>query len=703
MPKSAALEGVIVTQLGSRGAVAVCGQLLAQLGATVIAVETSPNAPNRAQYIAGKLSIVARPDDHATIDRLINSSDIVLTSSDVDPARLYVPGTKSPRNVVCDITAFGSTGPLAGKPASELAIQALSGIMDTTGFPDGPPVPIRVPIVDVVAGTYAATAALAAHRVRRTQGTGQFIDMALLDCAFATLRPFLVSILTNEKSQKSRMGNRHPTVAPWNLYRSSDGFVLICAGNTFGMYERLCKLIGHPDMAPQFPTQKARIGAVAEMDPAIESWTERFTTAECVEKLLAVGVAGGPIAPVQDYPREANLDFRGMIGRVFDPVSQRELFVPASPLRMSHTPGLPPTRIPLPDADRAEITKLAARITDAAPNATPKKRSLEDIRIIEIGQYTTAPTCSRELAHLGAEVIKIEQPTGAESRAGAEQINGISVSFRMNNADKKMMVIDLNDSFDVEALTRLLATSDVLVENLKPGTLSKFGFTPARIAEINSRLVYCAISGFGADSLYPSRPAFDMVITAMAGFMTVLSADGFPLKSGISTADLMGGEMAMVAIVAALEYRDRTGHGQYIDLSMQDVTAWLTQTAWNNAFDTRIEPMVLKASDGYVLVEAGGAGEDLAAMDRQTIVKQLAISGIEATPIQTVREASNMPQTISRELWFKMAEDGTDWPMMASPLRLTATPPTITHLALPMNNDREALLAELGLVSLTGG
>src|SRR6185437_7069114 len=152
------------------------------------------------------------------------------------------------------------------------------------------------------------------------------------------------------------------------------------------------------------------------------------------------------------------------------------------------------------------------------------------------------------------------------------------------------MVVDLRDAFDVEALKRLIARADVLVENLKPGTLAKFGFTPAAIAALNPRLVYCAITGFGAESLYPTRPAFDMVITAMGGFMSVLSADGQPLKSGISTADLMGAEMAMFAILGALDHMERTGEGQYIDLSMQDVTAWLTATTWNGALQGRVEP-----------------------------------------------------------------------------------------------------------------
>ncbi|MGQ7793613.1 CaiB/BaiF CoA transferase family protein [Faunimonas sp. B44] len=708
------LQDVVVVEAGSRGAVAVCGSLLAQLGATVIALETakdSPKARHRAPYMAGKRSL--RPDpsspaDRAMMERLFSGGDIVLVSSDLDPEWLRPVGGSAPGNVICDITAFGSTGPLTGRPLSELGVQALSGIMDTTGFPDGPPVPITVPIVDVIAGTYAASAALAAHRVKRRQGIGQLIDIALFDGAFAALRSFLTSVLTSETANQSRLGNRHPTVAPWNLFPSSDGHVVICAGNTYAMFERLCALIGHPEVAAKYPTQKARMDGIPEFDPLIEGWTRRFTTEECVTKLLGVGVVSGPLAPVDDYPREANLDFRGMIRRAFDPVSGREIYLPGSPLRLSATPGLNSTRIPEPDADRNELTRLAGTLPAKTngSNLPPRQRPLEGVRIVEFGQYTTAPMCARELAHLGAEVIKIEQPTAAESRSGAQ------VSFRMNNADKKTMVIDLKDGSDVEALRRLLATADVLVENLKPGTLAKFGFTPEAIRSLNPRLIYCPISGFGIDSLYPTRPAFDMVITAMAGVMAVLSADGTPLKAGVSTADFMGGIMAIVAILAALDHVDRTGEGQMIDLSMQDISAWLTQTAWNGSLEGRTEPAVVAASDGYILVEAGDsalddalrcaapdtlARDELAETTRDALVERLGALGVQAVPVQTVREASRMAHTIERKLWFMIREDGRDWPVLGSPLRLTATPPAVTHLALPMNHDREAILQELGL------
>jgi crotonobetainyl-CoA:carnitine CoA-transferase CaiB-like acyl-CoA transferase len=714
MGMAKALQNVTVVEAGGRGAVAICGSLLAQMGATVITIENrdkSAKAVHRAQYSAGKLSFQPDPDsegDQALLAKLLACGDIVLTSSDVDPAWLQVAGTKSSGNVVCDITAFGRSVTLAGRALSEVEVQAISGIMDTTGFPDGPPVPIRVPIVDVIAGSYAVVAVLAAHRVRRQRGFGQLIDMALFDAAFASLRSFLTTVLTSDNADSSRLGNRHPTVRPWNLYRSSDGFVLICAGNTFAMFERLCQLIGRPDIAPKFPTQKSRVAGTPEIDAAIESWTEQFSTAECVEKLLAVGVVSGPIVPVENYPREANLDFRGTIQRATDPVSGRDLFVPASPLRMSATPGVNLTRIPAIDGDRAEVVRVAAGLaaTPAVAPTTPNVRPLQGVRIIEFGQYTTAPMCARELAHLGAEVIKVEQPSAVESRADA------SVSFRMTNADKRTIAIDLTNEFDVEALKRLLATADVLVENLKPGTLAKFGFTPAALKAINPRLIYCPISGFGNDSLYSKRPAFDMVITAMAGFMTVLSGDGFPLKSGISTADLMGAVFAMGAILAALDHADRTGEGQFIDLSMQDITAWLTQTTWNRALENRIEPAAIKASDGYVLIEAGAEAlqearrrapervppqEAAARMNRESLAAVLMQAGLRAVPIQTVREAAMMPHTIERKLWFTMPEGGVEYPMLGSPLRLTVTPPRITHLALPMNNDREAILDELGL------
>jgi crotonobetainyl-CoA:carnitine CoA-transferase CaiB-like acyl-CoA transferase len=174
--------------------------------------------------------------------------------------------------------------------------------------------------------------------------------------------------------------------------------------------------------------------------------------------------------------------------------------------------------------------------------------------------------------------------------------------------------------------------------------------------------------------------------------------------------------MAMVAVLGALEYRDRTGSGQYIDLSMQDIAAWLSMPAWNGAGARSGTPAVLACADGYVVVaepkalDMSGApqptSEELtklvAGLSRQDAVARLASYGLPATPVLSVREASLLPQTAERRLWFTATEDGFDWPMLSSPIRLTATPPMISRQAPAVNQDGEAILRELGITPPAG-
>lgn len=714
----AALAGIVVTEIGGRTAAGFCGSLLAQLGATVVLVEGTPSAIGgklglREQFAAGKLSFVpdaTKRHDLDLLGALVACSDAVLVSSDVDDHRLLdlLPAASS--GVVCDITAFGASGAHVGRAYSEPLVQAMSGIADTTGHRDGPPVPIGVPIVDTLAGTYAASAVLAALRVRRRDGVGQRIDIAMFDCAFVTLHTFLSSVLSHGRGNTSRLGNNHPTVAPWGLYRSKDGWILICAGNQ-GQWERLCKVIGRPDFLTAYPTQALRLAHTREIDAGIEAWTLGFDTDDGVRRVNAEMVACGPIAPIDGYPREANLEYRGMVRRLRDEATGRLVHVPGSPFRMSATPGRAPERIPAPDADRAELARLVRRSPAPVAASTAPDRPLAGVRVIEIGQYTTAPLCARHLAHLGAEVVKVEQPGGDESRTWMPQLQGLSVSFRINNSDKRSLVLDLKTTDGRRALGELIRRSDVLIENMKPGALARLGFTPEHIAELNPRLVYCGITGFGADSLYANRPAFDMIIQAMSGFMTSVAPGAVPLKSGISTADVLGAVFSIATVLAALEYRDRSGRGQYVDLSMQDISAWLTLPAWNRDAPAP-QPAVLWCADGYVVadgersvalaalpaaVRASIGPDGRIALDRDALCAALGDGGVAAAPVLTVPESAHLQHTRDRGLWFTMPEHGVDWPMLRSPMRLERTPPRVTHLAPPPDRDRERILRELGL------
>lgn len=711
-----ALDGYLITEIGGRVAAGVCGSLLAQLGATVVYIDGQPSAigkkdEHRDQFAAGKLSFApdpSRQDDSDLLRRLLSASDAVITSSDVDSRAIAEIVGRLPDRVVCDITAFGRSGPLAGKPYSETLVQALSGIADTTGMPDGLPVPIAVPVVDYLAGTYAAAATIAALRVERLHGIGQNIEIALFDCGFVTLHSFLSSVLTNRSAKVSRLGNNHPSVAPWNLYKSSDGWILICAGNQ-GQWERLCGVIGRPDLKTSYINQAARVANRKTIDAGIEAWTSQFTTEEGVSRISEAMVACGPIAPIDGHPREANLDHRKMVQKLFDPIRKVTTFVPGSSLRMSRTSGRSPDRIPDFDADRGQIESLVSRSRSASRIPSKPDRPLSGVRVIEIGQYTTAPLCARHLAHLGAEVIKIEQLGGDESRTWMPQIAGKSVSFQINNADKLSLTLDLKSKEGQDILARLIGSADILLENMKPGGLAKLGFPFAKIVKFNPKIIYSSITGFGSDSLYSNRPAFDMIIQAMSGFMTAVDPVSGPLKSGISTADVMGAVISIATLLAALEYRDRTGEGQYIDLSMQDISTWLTQTAWNNK-PARL-PLVLECVDGYIVVEGdrsvvqSALGVTTDALNKLPMTREDACTrlspSVQCAPILSVAESAYLEHTRVRDLWFTLEQDGVAWPMLNSPMRLQKTPPRVTRMAPHVNQDGPGIVKTLEIAPRT--
>jgi crotonobetainyl-CoA:carnitine CoA-transferase CaiB-like acyl-CoA transferase len=456
----------------------------------------------------------------------------------------------------------------------------------------------------------------------------------------------------------------------------------------------------------------ARVARVAEVDAQVQAWVGTRSVAECVARLGAASIACGPITPIQSFPREANLEYRGMVHRVARPDGDGLICVPGSPFRMTLTPGRPPGRLPRPDADRRAVCALASQprtAGDGARRHPAPELPLAGLRVIEIGHYTTVPLAAKHFASLGADVIKIEPPEGEATRDLPPHKQGQGYFFTATNSDKRSLALDLASATGIEALRRLIKSADVLIENLKPGTLARRGFPAAEIERLNPRIVYCAVSGFGADSIYKGRPAVDTVIQAMSGLMDAIRSDGTPVKSGISTADLMGAQMAVLAVLAALEYRDRTGRGQSIDLSMQDITAWATQAAWNNA-GALLPPAMLAAADGYVLVDADPDALERAlradrsdaatrsAMTREALAARLALAGLAAAPVLTVRESAALDQVRERRLWFPAPDEaGELWPLMASPLRLLGTPPAVRRPMARLGSDGPAILSALGM------
>jgi CoA:oxalate CoA-transferase len=205
------------------------------------------------------------------------------------------------------------------------------------------------------------------------------------------------------------------------------------------------------------------------------------------------------------------------------------------------------------------------------------KRALEGIRVIDMSHVLAAPTTTMFLADLGAEVIHLEPPHGDDAReygpfAGTPGKNH-SGYFISLNRNKKSMVLNLKLEKGREILREMIKISDILVENFRPSTMGKMGFGWEELQQLNPRLIYAAISGFGHDSPpeYASRPSYDMVAQAYSGLMSITGpVGGTPCRVGSSVGDIISGQQATIGILAALAYREKTGRGQFYDGSMVD-------------------------------------------------------------------------------------------------------------------------------------
>jgi len=274
-------------------------------------------------------------------------------------------------------------------------------------------------------------------------------------------------------------------------------------------------------------------------------------------------------------------------------------------------------------------------------------RALEGIRVLDLSHVLAAPTATMFLADLGAEVLHVEHPRGDDAREYGpfvgEPDRDRSGYFISLNRNKKSMVLDLKQEEGREILRALMAVSDILVENFRPGTMSRLGFSWEEIQNVNPRIIYATISGFGHDALpgYASRPFYDMASQAYSGLMSITGPEGGPpCRVGSSIGDIIAGHHAVIGILAALMHRRTTGRGQHFDGSMIDsLFAVLENAVVRHTISGEIpEPLGcrhptitpfqdFKTKDGAIVVAAGNDAlwlklclaigrEDLAGDDR---------------------------------------------------------------------------------------
>ena len=220
--------------------------------------------------------------------------------------------------------------------------------------------------------------------------------------------------------------------------------------------------------------------------------------------------------------------------------------------------------------------------TQGEPNE-PGDFPLEGVKVVDFSRVLSGPYCTMLLADLGAEVIKIEKPMTGDENRSMRTYEGRSKSdedyFYPMNRNKKSIEVDLKDPASREGLSEILKNADVVVENFTPGAMEKLGLDYNSVKTLNNRVIYCSISGFGQTGPYKKRKAYDSIIQAVSGVMAITGEpEGAPLRSGLMFGDLTGSLYAFSSILTSLYAREKTGKGNYIDLSMADALISLYST-----------------------------------------------------------------------------------------------------------------------------
>ena len=371
-----ALDDLIVVESGEGWPIALCGRLLAELGATVIKLEPpGGDAMRRARPLhtdgishrfhiaaAGKRSLAIDPSEsaHARVRRLAATADVLLAGHPDDLHEGLDAAGRREDAIVCHLTPVGVEPAHPWRTGSDGVMQGVSGIMATTGFPDDEPGVAGSNLADGISALYAAIGILAALHHRDVTGTGQSLDLSVRDCVMTYLLLWLPRYFMTGQAP-GRQGNRHLSSVPWNSYPAKDGWIMLCT-STDDQWFRLCDLLERPDLGrgSRFELLPGRMREAELIDRLVSEWTRLRGVREAIETLEAQGIPAGSIRTIEEVLRHPHSAARTVSAEVPDHAAGTVLT--AGPLaKMSLTPGRVDRCAPRLDQDRDEIDALLPR------------------------------------------------------------------------------------------------------------------------------------------------------------------------------------------------------------------------------------------------------------------------------------------------------------------------------------------------------
>jgi crotonobetainyl-CoA:carnitine CoA-transferase CaiB-like acyl-CoA transferase len=600
-----ALAGLRVLELGHHIAGPYCTRLLADLGAEVIKLER----PGSGDPLRAWTSLPGdRPDrDGSPLFRYLNankrsiacelndSGGQQLARSLAKDADLVVenfrPGTlerwglgfetlreRNPRLALVRISNFGQTGPYRDREATDLVLQAASGWVANYEAPGRDPVRVGGRMPEYVAGSFAACAALTAALAARTREEATQVDISIMECLVGTLSYPMMLLEAMKDRPPSQAGKF--VLTPIGVERCADGWVSINV-LTDAHWSHVCQLIDAPAFAEQRSTVAQDPAIHQSFREALTGWLEQHTAEDVVERCQGNRVPATVVATGQ-----ALLESRHFKRRPFFLEDPGGGFLrPGFPWRLGATPPrLRRPSPPLPDnvVEAAGWPKrTSSPLAPLASKAGAGSLPFSGLRVLDLGTFWAGPYMGMYLASLGADVTKVEsvqRPDGFRFIAPVERRSADwyerGVLFQATNLGKRNLTLDLGQETGRGLLRRLIARSDVLIENFAPRVMERFGFDYEQVRETRADIIMLRMPAFGLEGPCRDHVGWALAIAQAAGISWITGdpGDERPRRPG-AFLDPAVGMHALVALQAALSHRRRTGEGQLVELAQVEIAA----------------------------------------------------------------------------------------------------------------------------------
>jgi crotonobetainyl-CoA:carnitine CoA-transferase CaiB-like acyl-CoA transferase len=573
------LSGINVLEFHSNLAAAYAAMLLAEQGADTVKIEPPGGAPERGTphfhvLNRSKRSIfldIDTPQARAELDSLIARADVVIGG--FTPSRLRALGLeheslrrRNPRVLALNLPAFGSKGPEAEFDANDELVAARAGITGSQWARSGNPVALVFPAASYSAGVMGASAVTAALIAREHSGEGQALEVSLLAGALSLQTG---GVLKHEKMTTMYHGGQDPLgpIPCYRLFEAADHKYLFVACGNATFWGKFVIAIDRPELVSDPRFENAPWGIPSEHWQTLKDILEPvIRTKPRADWLRILREADVPCAPVMtrqefiEYPQVAAI---GMRQQIDDPVLGRTIQL-GVPIGLSDTPG--EVAGPAPRSDRGIDPRSAFQAsTPPAPGARAigsRKGPLDGVMVLDFASYIAGSYGPMILAQLGANVIKIENLEG-------DSFRHFGFGFLGWNQGKRALALDLTSREGMDIVLGLAEKADVLVENLRPGRMKRFGLDYETLARRNPGIVYMSVNGFGNRGPDHNQPGFDPILQSRSG---VMAAQGGPHHHPVyltcAICDYGAAMLSAFGCILGLRARQRTGRGQFCETSL---------------------------------------------------------------------------------------------------------------------------------------